>query len=343
MPFRNAAATLAECLDSIAAQTLSAWELLAIDDGSSDDSASMVRERAAVDGRIRLIQPGRIGLVAALNLGLQSALAPLVARMDADDIMLPERLAAQCEMLRREPQLDLVGTQVELFPAEAILAGYREYVRWQNGCLTAAEIAGNIYVESPLAHPSVMFRRAAILNLGGYRDGPFPEDYDLWLRLHAAGGGMAKVASVLLRWRESSDRTSRVDERYSREAFDRLRAECLACDPRIHQPLSGGGSRPLVIWGAGRKTRQRVRLLLQRGIAATAWIDINPRKIGRSIWGLPVHAPAWLANRGPGEIDAVPPRPFVLVYVTNHGARDEITDQLHAWGFRIGDDYLAVG
>jgi glycosyltransferase involved in cell wall biosynthesis len=328
MPFRDAAATLPECIASIRAQTLDNFEVLAIDDGSQDASAALLAAWGAEDARVRLIQPGRIGLVAALNLGLDAARAPLVARMDADDVMLPERLAAQRDLLERQPELMLVATQVELFPAELVRGGYLEYVRWQNSCITPAQIAANIYVESPFAHPSVMLRRRAVEQAGGYTEGPFPEDYELWLRMHHAAMPMGRVPQVLLRWRERPDRTSRNDPRYKRERFDELRARFLAADARLQQ------ARPLVYWGAGRSTRQRARHLIERGFAPAAWIDIDPRKIGHVVWGAPVQPPAWLAKR---------PKPFVLVYVATHGARELIATQLARLGYQPGEDYLCVG
>ncbi len=184
LPFRDAEATLPECLESIRRQTCGDYELLAVDDGSRDGSAALVEAAARQDARVRLLRLGRVGLVAALNSGLAQARGALVARMDADDLMRPERLAAQRGALEREPDIALVACRVELFPAEEVREGYREYVRWQNGCLTPQQIADNIYVESPLAHPSVMLRREALERLGGYADGPFPEDYELWLRMH---------------------------------------------------------------------------------------------------------------------------------------------------------------
>lgn len=328
LPFRDGAATLDACLDSIQQQTMSDFELLAVDDGSTDASAALVRARAAQDPRVCLLQPGRVGLVAALDHGLAQATSPLIARMDADDLMVPQRLELQCRFLDEQAAVALVGTQVELFSAAPIRAGYREYVRWQNGCCAPDQIASQIYVESPLAHPSVMFRRDVVMAAGGYLDGDFPEDYELWLRLNRAGHRLAKVPQVLLRWRERSDRLSRVDPRYSRPAFDRLRARYLVGEPALR------AARELVIWGAGHRTRQRVKLLLERGVQPIAWIDIDPKKIGQRVWGLPVHPPVWL--------DRTPP-PFVLVYVASHGAREQIAVQLDARGYRVGVDYLAVG
>jgi glycosyltransferase involved in cell wall biosynthesis len=328
MPFCNAAATLPECLESIRAQSFAEFELVAVDDGSDDDSAAIVRNFAAADPRIRLIEPGKIGLVMALNLGVAGSRASLIARMDADDIMHRERLEAQVSYLREHADVSVVGCQVELFPAHHIRAGYREYVRWQNACVTPAEIEENLYVESPFAHPSVVFHRDVFLRLNGYAHGPFPEDYDLWLRMASAGCLMAKVPRVLLQWRERPDRLSRVDPRYSRDSFDRLRARFLARDPRLQNATE------IVIWGAGRETRLRVRHLLELGIQPDAWIDIDPRKIGKTLAKQTVHPPEWL-NRTP--------RPFVLAYVTNHGARDQIAERLELMGYRCGLNYLAVG
>ena len=275
LPYRDEAALLSECLASIRAQTLEDWELVAVDDGSEDGSSAVVERWAAGDPRVRIARRPREGLVAALNRGLAEARAPLVARMDADDVMHAERLAAQHAFLAAHPEIALCGTQVELFPAEMIRDGYAEYARWQNGCVTPEQVAANVYVESPFAHPSIMARAAVLRDAGGYRDGPFPEDYELFLRLHAAGHAMAKVPRVLLRWRERPARTSRVDPRYARDAFDELRAESLARDPRLH------AGREIVIWGAGRRSRLRAERIIRRGIRPIAWIDIDPRKIGQ--------------------------------------------------------------
>ncbi len=327
LPFRDAHETLAECLDSIAVQTLADYELLAIDDGSRDASATLVAQRAERDTRIRLIRQPPLGLVAALNRGLREARAPLIARMDADDRMHPERLAAQHAGLSAEPGLGLLATQVRPFPDARLQDGLREYIRWQNACCDPATIADEIYVESPFAHPSVMFRRRVVQAAGGYRAGDFPEDYDLWLRLARRGVRMAKLPRVLLDWRDSAGRLSRTDPRCSRQAFDRLRASYLARDPRLR-------GRPLAFWGAGRKTRRRCKLLIERGFTPIAWVDIDPRKIGNRLRGVPVVAPEWLAR------DA---RPFVLSYVANHGAREDIASRLEAMGYERGVDYLMVG
>ncbi len=300
-----------------------------MDDHSRDGSAELVKEKFRKDSRLRLVDnPGR-GLVAALNAGLDACRSDLVVRMDADDLMHPERLAAHLAHFERNPDLALSAVQVELLSETPVQAGFREYLRWQNGCLTREQITRDLYIESPFAHPAVAFRRQAVLAAGGYRDGPFPEDYELWLRLHLAGHRMEKLPRVLLKWRDHPRRLSRTDPRCSRTAFDRLRARYLARDPRF---LAHAGN--FVIWGAGRKTRRRADHLLAHGYRPRAWIDIDPRKIGNQVGGIPVAGPEWLLENG---------RPFVLVYVTNHGAREEITEELEGMGYQPGVDCLAVG
>jgi len=328
LPYRNADATLGECIESILAQTFEDYELIAIDDDSEDDSTNVLESYR--DSRQRIIRNHRPGLVNALNLGLAHCNAPLVARMDADDIMLPQRLEQQWRYMREHYDVAVLATQAEKFPEEQIRQGYREYMRWQNAVVSHDDIAAQIYIESPFAHPSVMFRRDSIIAAGAYRDGPFPEDYELWLRLFHSGHRMEKLPQVLLRWRESETRLSRVSDNYAREAFDRLRAGYLSRDARIR-------GRDIVYWGAGRITRRRVKHLQDRGYAPAAWIDIDPKKIGNVIDGARVHEPAWL------ESFDEPDKPFVLNYVTNHGARDIARHYLQRVGYVPGNDFLEVG
>ena len=174
MPVRNAAATLDACLDSIQAQTLSDFEVVVVDDASEDGSRALVAARADGDARIRLLPGRRSGLVACLNAGLGAARAPLVARMDSDDIMARERLALQERYLREHGCVDVVASRVRAIPRDALGAGMREYLRWQNACLSPRSMRDEIYVECPLTHPSVMYRRAVVDAAGGYRDGDFP-------------------------------------------------------------------------------------------------------------------------------------------------------------------------
>ena len=329
LPFHNAAETMEDCVESILAQTLTGFEIIAVNDFSNDASLHILQ--AYSDERIKIIDNRQRGLVSALNTGLACCSAPLIARMDADDIMYPHRLIKQYEYMRQHHDVVLLATQVRKFPEASIRNGYREYMRWQNSVLSSEDVHKQIYIESPFAHPSVMFRRDSVIAAGAYRHGAFPEDYELWLRLLHTGHRMEKLGEVLLDWRESDQRLSRVSDSYSRNAFDRIRAEYLSRDERIH-------SRPIAFWGAGRKTRLRARHLIDKGFEPAVWIDIDPKKIGNRIHGVEVVEPAWLDQAMDDRS-----KPFVLNYVTNHGARDITRTYLQRVGYVMGQDYLEVG
>jgi glycosyltransferase involved in cell wall biosynthesis len=222
-------------LRSIRRQTWTDFECLCVDDGSSDAGPDIIRAHAREDPRLRLLRSPARGIVAALNWGLHQARAALAARMDADDLMHPERLARQHAAMAADPGISVLGTCVRVFPQTQITDGFRAYVDWQNSCVTEPAIAADIFLESPLAHPSVMLRRERIIGAGGYRDGAFPEDYELWLRLHRSGHRLAKLKQPLLDWRDEPGRLSRRDPRYARSPTG-----ALLCGkpwrPRVRRP-----------------------------------------------------------------------------------------------------------
>src|SRR5439155_27027436 len=160
--------------------------------------------------------------------GLGACRAPLVARMDADDVCHPERLAAQLAFLDAHPQVAVVASQVEgrTVDGQPLARGMARYLDWSNGLVEPAAIARDRLIESPVVHPSVVLRRSA-LERGGYRDGPFPEDYELWLRLLGRGLSIAKLPRPLLTWREHPARATRRDPRYAARNHRALKVEAL--------------------------------------------------------------------------------------------------------------------
>lgn len=331
LPVFNAAGTIGRAVDSIRVQTHTEWELVIVEDGSTDDTPQRVEELARGESRIRAWSLPRRGLVAALNAGLAAARGRYVARMDADDEAHAERLAAQVEFLEAQPGIGLAGSLVD-FGGDAVAhAGYALHVAWINSLVTPEQIARNRFVESPFAHPSVMFRRELVSQHGGYAAGDFPEDYELWLRWLDAGVRMAKVPRVLLRWNDPPGRLSRTDARYAPDAFFRTKAKWLARE--VARIMAAGGPRPIWVWGAGRPTRKRAAYLQEHGIAPAGYIDVDPRKATAAIGGTgrPVIVPADLPP--PGRI-------FVLGYVSSRGARELIRGELGARGYVEGRDFL---
>jgi len=182
MPVYNGEAYLAEAIDSILAQTERRFEFLIIDDGSTDRSLDIARDRAARDDRIRVVALEHAGIVAALNAGLAMAQGEFVARMDADDVALPHRFAVQLQHLAEHPRTVAVGGNVVFIRPDGSLHGRTNHV-------LHASYNANSPMESVLVpHPAAMYRLAPVRALGGYRK-PFrgAQDTDLWRRLIEIG------------------------------------------------------------------------------------------------------------------------------------------------------------
>ncbi len=328
MPVYNGMPYLVETIACLQAQTMRDFECVVVNDGSGDGTAAFLDKIAREDARFRIVHAPHGGIVAALNRGLATVRGDLIARMDADDTCTPTRLALQADFLDQHRHIGLVAGCVAYDGDPEVNRGFALYVAWSNQLLTPDAIYQQRFVESPLVHPSVMFRRENVSRFGGYRDGPFPEDYELWLRWLEAGIRMAKIPEQVVAWREREDRLTRVHERYTDMAFYRAKALYLA---RYLTKGDAVQQRPLWVWGAGRTTRKRADLLEQSGLQIAGYIDISPKKIGQTIHGKPVIAPEDL----PG-----PSRCFVLAYVGSRGARDQIAAFLNDRGFVIGRDYL---
>jgi glycosyltransferase involved in cell wall biosynthesis len=191
LPCHNAAATIDETLESLARQTLADFEVIAVNDGSTDATGERLTAWAARDSRFRVFSQPHGGVVAAANAALERASAPFIARMDSDDRAHPQRLEKQVACLRAHPDVAVVGSWVRAFHEDGVREGYRIYIEWLNSLVTDADIRREIFVESPLANPSTMLRREWFERMGGYHDYGWPEDYDLWLRMYLAGAKFA--------------------------------------------------------------------------------------------------------------------------------------------------------
>ncbi|MCL4814529.1 MAG: glycosyltransferase family 2 protein, partial [Vicinamibacteraceae bacterium] len=282
VPARNAAATLDACLASLARQTLSAWHCVVVDDGSTDETAAVAARWARADARIGLVRQPHRGLVAALNTGLAHGRAPLVARMDADDLMRRDRLERQVAALEANPAWAAVTSGVRLFPRAQLRPYRREYEAWLNGLTTPDAIRRDAFIECPVAHPALMARREAF-EAFSYRDMGWPEDYDLVLRWLAAGLVVGTVPRRLVAWRDSAERLSRTDVRYGLDRFVACKAHFLAEGFLADRD-------DYVLWGYGATGRAMRRALAAHGKRATHILEVKAGRIGRRIHGAEVVA-----------------------------------------------------
>jgi glycosyl transferase family 2 len=246
--------------------------------------------------------------------------------MDADDVAHPERLAVQLEALAAGPELAAAGARVSLFPRRHVREGMRRYAAWLNGLVAPALVERDLFVEAPLVHPAAVVRRDALERAGGWRDGPFPEDYDLWLRLAEGGGRLTNVPRTLLAWRESAGRLTRTDPRYALARHVALKCAFLARGPLA-------GRREVALWGAGETGKAFADALRAEGIDVALFVEVDRRKIGQRLRGAPV-----VSFEDVGRVRGLP----LLVAVGAPGARDLIRAELARSGFREGPDFRCV-
>lgn len=327
LPARNAAGTIDLAVKSLLTQTFTDFELIALDDGSTDDTGERLRVHARADVRVQVhAGPGK-GLIPALELGRTLCKGELLARMDADDESLPQRLEKSVDALDADPSLAGVGTGVEIFrddhPPSPNFIGYGQ---WLSSLITPELLFREALVESPLCHPSVMLRRAVLDDVGGWRDGDFPEDWELWLRLLERGHKLTCLPEVLHRWRDSEQRLTRTDARYRREAHLAIKSDFIS--RRL------GNERGLILWGAGEVGLKVSRLLRAKGHRIEQFVELHPRKIGRKLEGIPAIAPGELAP--PNE------RTHLLATVGAKGARAEIREWLVTRGWVEGRDFTCL-
>ena len=323
LPARDAAETLVAALTSVRRQSYPHFECIVVDDGSSDATPALARRFEQADSRFRLLARPASGLVAALNAGVAAARAPWLARMDADDEMLERRLEVQLAELARRPSLGGVGSHVRIFPREELSAGRLAYETWLNSIASASDVWRHRFVECPLAHPTWLFR-TELMQRFGYRDNGAAEDYDLLLRLLAAGVELGVVPEPLLRWRDHPERASRRDARYGQRRFTWLKA--------LHLSNTVLAGRPeYVLWGYGSTGKTLCHELLARGHRPSHIVEVHPGRLGQRIQGALVVEPAALEH-----LRELP----LIVSVAGASARSEIQAALLELGFRDADDYV---
>lgn len=349
---RDAAGTLARTLRSVQRQTLRDWECVVVDDGSRDATADVVhaaassrdataassRSPAAGDPRIRLLSTDAQGVVAARNAGLEACRAPLIALLDADDLMHPRRLELQTAALAAQPEWIGVGCRVRYVPRGAAGPGMRAYEAWLNEPRGPEEVARDRYIEMPVGHPALMLRSEALRQVGGWHDRGWPEDWDLLQRLlHAGSGSGAAVAELpaagvgvlpqrLLAWRLRADSLSRSSPAYTQEAFTRCRAAFLA-----EQYLADADSYTLCGYGGtGRALR---RALAEHGKRLTLVAEVHPGRIGQRIHGAPVVPLAALADERP---------PKLIASVAGAAPRAKLRAALAELGLLEGRDFICA-
>ena len=275
-PFKNTAQFLPECIDSIINQSYKNWELVIVDDGSSDASFNIVLEYSKQDSRIKLYKNKGLGIIEALRQALEESSGDYITRMDSDDIMTSNKLDVLLQNLLDHGKQHIAIGLVNYFRENGINDGYLHYENWLNDLTKTGRNYSEIYKECVIPSPCWMIHRDDLISCDAFNHDRYPEDYDLTFRFYKNNMTCIPCKTVLHDWRDYDTRSSRTSEHYAENHF---------IDLKLHYflQLNYDPSRPLVIWGAGHKGKTIAKALVEKQIPFN-WICDNPNKIGKQIY-----------------------------------------------------------
>jgi glycosyltransferase involved in cell wall biosynthesis len=277
MPVYNTSKYLKECLDSIVAQTEQDWELLAVNDFSTDNSLDILTAYAVNDKRIKALKNKHKGIIGALRMGFESSQGDFITRMDSDDIMKPNKLEVLKSLLIDNGLKHLACGPVEYFSDTTLGDGFKRYEQWLNELIKHGNNFTDIYKECVIPSPSWMCFREDFIACGGFSNDIYPEDYDLTFRFYKAGLKCIPSSEQLHLWRDYQTRTSRTDPNYADNTFIEIKL-------KYFLSLEKRADKKIVIWGAGKKGKKVAKILSEQQIDFD-WICDNPNKIGHVIYG----------------------------------------------------------
>lgn len=324
MPFKNAIPFLRESIGSIINQDYTDWELVAVNDHSSDNSENIAQSFAINDPRVRVIANSGKGIIAALQTGLEHSNGTFISRMDADDIMPAGRLKKMVTALVDSDEKTVVTGLVKYFSKDQVTQGYINYERWLNDVQLQNTHCSNIYRECVVASPNWIMRRHELLALGGFGDLSYPEDYDLVFKWYLSQFKFKVIPEITLLWREHLQRTSRNSPHYKQKAFFKLKLQRF-----VEKELQANDE--LLLWGTGRKGKISAKILTGLKVPFR-WIDLKPETHNYEIYGHEIEGfDKALKLKGKKILLAVYPAPKQRLKIIDFLTKQGLTEGEHFW------------
>jgi glycosyltransferase involved in cell wall biosynthesis len=322
MAVKNTARYLPECLDSINQQTYPFWELIAVNDHSTDGSREILAQYAAKDPRIRVFDSPGQRLNPALQEGYRHLQGTLINRMDSDDRMPHDKLETMVRAWLAHGQGAIVAGGTEHFvDSGEVGGGFRRYEQWLNHVARNNLHYQEIYQECTIPSHCWLMHRDDFAAVGAFTD-VYPEDYDLAFRIYRQKLKVIGLDKVLHYWRDHQVRISRTWEEYKDNRYFDLKLKYFFAIDR-------DDARPLLLWGAGRNGKDMAKLLRKRE-DDFIWVSDNPRKTGETIYGIKLEDTAAILRKD---------NPQIMVVVTSPKAKTEIRRQLLDWGKKPVADF----
>lgn len=323
IPFKNTSEFLPECIISIQKQTHTNWELIIVDDNSTDNSHDIVESYAKLDSRIKLFKNSGSGIINALRFAFNKSSGEYITRMDSDDIMAPSKLDVLLHNLIENGRHHVATGLVKYFSEEGISDGYNNYEKWLNRLTEQGTNYSEIYKECVIPSPCWMIHRDDLIACDAFKPNRYPEDYDLTFRFYEHNTKCIPCDKLLHYWRDYSTRTSRTHEHYAENHF---------LDLKLHYflKLDFDKNRPLTVWGAGHKGKTTAKKLVALNIPFH-WICDNPKKIGKSIYGQQLKSFEYLSHLT---------QPQSIVTVANSKAQEDIKAYFNTQDMQPMTDYF---
>lgn len=297
IPFYNAELYLHDCLNSILQQTETNWEVIAINDGSTDKSYDILQSYQKKDARIHCYQANGKGIIAALNQAYSLSSGHLITRMDADDVMESCKLGELKSILTNATQPTVATGLVRYFSDATLGQGYQRYENWLNTLLQSNHPYQGIYKECVVPSPCWMIRREDFDRIGAFDSPVYPEDYDLCFRFYKAGYKISASQKILHHWRDYPQRTSRNDPRLKDQGFLKLKIA-------YFQELEMENDDSITLWGAGNKGKHLAQIMIEENLNFR-WVCNNPNKIDQIIYGVKIEMPHTIEDSSRKTIVAV--------------------------------------
>lgn len=318
MPVKNTEKYLEECIDSIIKQSFTDWELILVNDHSTDKSEEIMKRYVEEDERITLFNSPGKGIIPAVEHAFAEAKGKYITKMDSDDIMIPGKIEELYSIVSSHPENSVATGAVEYFASGKDLNdGYRYYADRINSHLPTNSQYKDIYYECPIPSPVWMTSRENLLNVGGIITGVYPEDYDLVFRFYAHNCPVISSDKIIHRWRDHTTRATRQQIQYYERTFFPLKVS-------YFKKLDYNPEKELILWGTGSKGKPLAKILSRQGLKFQ-WTCNNPRKWNKHIYGIKIEEPR---NYSPDQVQ-------IITAVSSPEERSELQENLKKQGFKI--------
>jgi glycosyltransferase involved in cell wall biosynthesis len=310
-PFRNAEPYFAECIQSILDQTYENWELILVDDDSTDESQCTALSFQAKDARIHLYKNDNPGLIQALRLAFSKSSGQFITRMDADDIMPPNKLMDLRHVLVSKGNKHVAVGFVKYFSEQTLGEGYTFYENWLNTLTQQEDNYKEIYRECVIPSPNFLIHKADLESIDAFNPSIYPEDYDLAFRMYKNDFKVVSTNSLTHYWRDHQNRSTRTQAHYQILNFIPLKVKHFV-------EIDYNSSKTLVLWGAAKKGKLIARQLIERKIPFK-WVTENPQRIGHNVYDV-------IIEDGKDYLDTSDSQ--VILAVSNRKEQEEIVGKV---------------